>query len=217
MGTFEGYTVYPMTMMGAVGTIGQRLADRGVLSAALGVFERKGYAATSVEDILAAAGIARRTFYKRFKSKEDVLVALYSAAMSEIMAALQTARPESDHPFAAIHHAIDVYLDYHTKNASTLRMLLGEAMRPESRMYAMRRVFRGALVQILSDTARKRHKDFAPLVLVGLVGLLEGMSIEILETGVKPADIEVVRQTCHAMLAKVFDVKGPPLPRARRP
>ena len=205
--------MYPMTM----GTIGARLADGDVLAAALGVFERKGYAASSVEDILEAAGIARRTFYKRFKSKEDVLVALYSAAMSEIMAALQAAPIDSDQPFAAIHHAIDVYLDYHTKNAATLRMLLGEAMRPESRLHGMRRVFRGALVQILTETARKRHKDFAPLVLVGLVGLLEGMSIEILDTGVKPADIAVARQTCHAMLAKTFDVKGPPLPRAAGP
>ncbi len=192
-----------------------RLAQGSVLAAALGVFERKGFDATRVEDILEAAGIARRTFYRYWKSKDDVLVALYGVALGEILAAIRDSHDDAQ-PLVGIHRAIDVYLDYHTKNAATLRVLLGQAMRPDSPLFEMRRSFRAALVQILTDVAHKRKKDFAPLVFVALVSALEGVSLELLETGVKPGDLDVARQTTYALLAKVLDVEGPALPRSTR-
>jgi AcrR family transcriptional regulator len=195
-------------------TIETRLANGGVLAAALGLFERKGVAATRVEDILEAAGIARRTFYRHFKSKEDVLVALYGAAMGEILAAMRDVDEDEARPLAGIHHAIDVYLDYHTKNAGTLRVLLGQAVRSDSPLFAMRRSFRSALVKILTDVARKTNTSFAPLVFIALVSALEGMSLEMLETGIGPGDLDVARQTAHALLAKVFDTDGPSFPHA---
>src|SRR5262249_46292847 len=48
----------------------ERLATAGILRAAIDVFSRHGFAATRVEDILEAANVARRTFYKHFSSKE---------------------------------------------------------------------------------------------------------------------------------------------------
>jgi len=194
-----------------------RLEQAPVLAAALGVFERMGYARARVEDILEAAGIARRTFYKRFKSKEDVLVALYTAATGDILAALGELPTDERDPLASIHQAVDVYLAYHEHNAGTLRVLIGESMRPDSPLYEMRKGFRGALVRILADVARRRNKDFSPFVFVALVSALEGLSLELLEAssvrGARSKDLEAVRQTTHALLAKVFDVKGPAFPR----
>ena len=191
-----------------------RLASGGILAAALEVFERKGYAATRVEDILVAARVARRTFYRQFKSKDDVLVALYGVAMGEILAAMHGVEDDED-PLRGVHRAIDVYLDYHTKNAATLRVLLGQAMRSDSPLAPMRRSFRAALVRLLAEVARARKKDVAPLVFVALISALEGVSFELLDKGVTKADVAVARQTAHALLAKVLDVEGPPLPRAR--
>jgi len=197
--------------------IDSKLAQGTVLAAALGVFERMGYAKARVEDILEAAGIARRTFYKRFKGKEDVLVALYAAATGDILAALGEAEGEGTHPLASLHRAIDVYLAYHEKNAGTLRLLLGEAMRPNSPLHEMRKSFRGALVRILANVAQRTGKSFSPLVFVALVSALEGLSLELLETGVRPKDVAVARQTTHALLAKVFDVEGPAFPAPGQP
>lgn len=47
-----------------------------ILTAATGVFARKGYRHASIADIIEAAGIARGTFYLYFESKEEIFVAL---------------------------------------------------------------------------------------------------------------------------------------------
>ena len=46
-----------------------------ILDAALDVFRAKGYAATRVEDICAAAGLTKGSFFHHFKTKEDLAVA----------------------------------------------------------------------------------------------------------------------------------------------
>ncbi|MEU4209452.1 TetR family transcriptional regulator [Streptomyces sp. NPDC026206] len=52
----------------------QRLTMRRKLAtAAMELFARKGYEATTVDEIAAAAGVARRTFFRHFRSKEEAI------------------------------------------------------------------------------------------------------------------------------------------------
>src|SRR3712207_5341683 len=46
----------------------QRLQD-----AALALFAERGYAAATVDDIAARAGVSQRTFFRHFRDKEEVL------------------------------------------------------------------------------------------------------------------------------------------------
>jgi AcrR family transcriptional regulator len=48
----------------------QRLSD-----AALQLFAEQGYAATTVDDVAAAAGVTQRTFFRHFRDKEEVVFA----------------------------------------------------------------------------------------------------------------------------------------------
>jgi AcrR family transcriptional regulator len=56
-----------------------------LLDVAQGLFGARGYGATSVDEIVRAAGVAKGTFYYYFSSKEDVLAAL-ARRMVEAMA-----------------------------------------------------------------------------------------------------------------------------------
>jgi AcrR family transcriptional regulator len=193
--------------------LSSRLAQHGVLSAAIEVFARKGFAATRVEDILEAAGIARRTFYRHFKGKEEILAALYEVATGELLQAIGSgADPEQ--PLAGILRGIDVYLDYHADNAAALRVMRGEALRPDSQLYPMRRAFRQAVVRMLDDVARRGGKVLSRYVFVALISALEGVSLDLLESGANRADIAVAKRTMHALLASALGVPGPGLPRA---
>ena len=51
----------------------QRLATRArIIDAALLVFEKRGMAGATIEEILGAAGVSRATFYAHFTGKPDV-------------------------------------------------------------------------------------------------------------------------------------------------
>lgn len=68
-----------------------------ILQAAKRLFARKGYAGTSVADIVAEAQIAKGTFYYYFKTKSDVLESLAGQMVDEMVenAALLAQDPES--------------------------------------------------------------------------------------------------------------------------
>ena len=54
----------------------KRLTRRRLIDGALAAFERKGYAATTIDDIVAEANASRATFYLHFKSKSDVVLVM---------------------------------------------------------------------------------------------------------------------------------------------
>ena len=55
---------------------------RAILEAAQTLFERDGYAATSMPSIAAEAGVALKTVYVAFETKANLLTALWNASSS---------------------------------------------------------------------------------------------------------------------------------------
>jgi AcrR family transcriptional regulator len=69
--------------------------------AAFRLFDERGYAATTVADIAAAADIAPRTFFAYFPSKEAVVFAQADQQL-EALAATLGDRPEGETTFEAL-------------------------------------------------------------------------------------------------------------------
>ncbi len=69
-----------------------RASQRGRLICAIAdVVAEQGYAATSVGDVIARAGVSRRTFYEHFADKQDCFLASYDAGAEAIYAAMVAA------------------------------------------------------------------------------------------------------------------------------
>jgi AcrR family transcriptional regulator len=73
--------------------------------AAMALFLERGFAATTLDDIAAAADISRRSFFHYFASKEDVVFAWQEESTAALIAAVAT-RPASESMLAAAENAI---------------------------------------------------------------------------------------------------------------
>lgn len=74
-----------------------------VVDQALRLFAEKGYEATTVDEIAEAAGISRRTFFRQFRSKEDVIFADHESQLAQAAADLAGAQGD---PWDAVCAAV---------------------------------------------------------------------------------------------------------------
>ncbi|AKH85554.1 transcriptional regulator [Streptomyces sp. CNQ-509] len=66
---------------------------RDIAAAAMELFATKGYEATTVDEIAAAAGVARRTFFRHFRSKEEAIFPDHDDTLERVKAVLDAAPP----------------------------------------------------------------------------------------------------------------------------
>ncbi|MDT8757241.1 TetR/AcrR family transcriptional regulator [Sphingomonas psychrotolerans] len=77
----------------------RRITDAGVC-----LFIEKGFEGATVEEIAAAAGISRRSFFHYFESKDDILLSLQSD-VGELFAAEVRRAPPGGSPFELVRDA----------------------------------------------------------------------------------------------------------------
>lgn len=90
---------------GAAGDYRRRLME-GMAAAVA----EKGYAETTIADIVRHARVSRRTFYEQFASKEACLLALYVAASERVIRAIGEAVDAPGDRDAQIARATEAYL-----------------------------------------------------------------------------------------------------------
>lgn len=84
----------------------QRLKMRRELAAAaMELFATKGYEATTVDEIAGAAGVARRTFFRHFRSKEEAIFPDHDDTLVRAEAVLNAA-PAHEHPLDTVCRGI---------------------------------------------------------------------------------------------------------------
>ncbi|GIG68973.1 TetR family transcriptional regulator [Phytomonospora endophytica] len=87
----------------------RRLVSAELTEAALRLMAADGFDAVTIDQIAAAAGVSRRTFFRHYASKEDVVVRFLTDMGADITATL-SARPAGEPPSVALRHALGVPL-----------------------------------------------------------------------------------------------------------
>jgi AcrR family transcriptional regulator len=72
------------------------LRRRKIIDALATISAEKGYAATTVGDVLATAGVSRPTLYAQFSDKDDIAVALVERGSAELFDAVEEACRDHD-------------------------------------------------------------------------------------------------------------------------
>ena len=91
-------------------------ARETVLESAIAAFARKGYAGTSVQDILRATGLSKPTLYYYFESKAGLFHAILDFAYDECLRLMQesvAAVSPSDQRLVAVATAIFQFAERH--------------------------------------------------------------------------------------------------------
>ena len=87
----------------------QQQTRRDLISAAMRLFERKGYEQTTVAEIAAAAGVSTKTFFNYFASKDEVLFPHLSRRIDAAVALIDQRGPDdqmADVLVAAMQHML---------------------------------------------------------------------------------------------------------------
>lgn len=88
----------------------RQLVSDELTGAALELLALKGFDGVTVDEIVAAAGVSKRTFFRYFASKEDVVIQ-FLADMGTDMRAELAGRPAEEPPSVALRHAVSVSVD----------------------------------------------------------------------------------------------------------
>ncbi|MBX9708366.1 MAG: TetR/AcrR family transcriptional regulator [Caulobacteraceae bacterium] len=92
--------------------------------AALALFARQGFEATTLDDIARGAGVSRRTLFHYFGSKEDIVLST-KAGLAELIEAAILRRPADEPLLAMAEHALtDMAQDFQGPEARALARLI---------------------------------------------------------------------------------------------
>ena len=185
---------------GADGPLLGQLQRTNIQLAAIPVFAIKGLADTTVNDLLAAANVSRRTFYKYFSNKMDVFESIYQMAVSLLMARFAAMQPQADSQQQWLRAMTTLFFDYHLAVGPIIRLMQEEAMRSGSplavhRQHAHLQMQRLLVAQVDGDGAQRD-----PLTYRALIWALEATSLELLGRQATRGEIEQAKAVLGDLL-----------------
>jgi AcrR family transcriptional regulator len=123
--------VGPARPRGAGRWCGRESAER-LLAAGLDVFATAGYAGSNVDQILVAAGLSRRTFYKYFENRLELLVELSARCKTAVVELAESFGrvPDSPEPATALRAWMTEFVAFHHAQGAVLRIWIEEPVDP---------------------------------------------------------------------------------------
>lgn len=142
---------------------------------------RKGYAETTIGDIVREASVSRRTFYEHFASKAECLVALYEAASHNALKVLRDAIDPRQDWERQVERALNAYLECMASNPVLMRTLFVEILLlgPEG-LAARRRVNQEIADYMLQVIGRDK---VSPELAMAVVGGIHELVLQAIEDG----------------------------------
>lgn len=108
----------------------RRNTRRLILDNSLKLFANKGFHGTSISDIAKAAGISKGLAYNYFKSKENILEAIFEEALNTGNV-LQDKLNELDDPYKKIEMIITSMFDFIRYDGEYWRLYFAMSLQPE--------------------------------------------------------------------------------------
>jgi AcrR family transcriptional regulator len=180
------------------------------------VFNERGYDATSMEDLSAAAGITKSSFYHHVRGKEALLRAALERALDGLFGILDEPAASTGSPLTRLRHIVRRQVEVLVAELPHVTLLLRLRGNTETERWALarRREFDAAIARLVRDAsaAGELRDGLDPAVDARLLSGLVNSLVEWYRPGRVPVDAlvaEVDRMAFEGLLAP------PPAPKRR--
>ncbi len=153
-------------------------SKKKIAEAMLKVMNTYDYKEMTVTQITQEARISRKTFYRHFRDKDEVLKHLFDSIYQECLSAITESR---------IHHYWDVvqcFFDFWEKHAETLKLMKRSNLLPQLFEESYDRSFE-VFRSVRSADIAEHNKDQLPYVLAYSIGGMNSMLIKWIEGGMR--------------------------------
>lgn len=166
-----------------------------ILRAATEIFSRRGYRATSMNEVAAEVGLRKPTLYHYFHSKEELLVRLYEDVLAESLALAREIVATSGTPIGALRELLVSRVVYTCEHKDLLKVFFEEE---------------GELPADLLETLIVRRREFEDLFLDVVRKSLRTRSVAL------PGTPRIYVNTCLGAVNWIYKWYDPAGPRNSR-
>jgi TetR/AcrR family transcriptional regulator len=164
----------------------------------------RGYAATTVADVLRCARVSRETFYEQFSGKEDCFLATLDRSAESLLTALRTfLAPDAGPPLERFGRGLRTYLDALAAESTVAAVVLLESLaaggQARVRRFAVQERFVDIVAANFADDLTWRRLPDPVFAARTLVGGISALVTSALAAG-RPEDLPALHGPIMALL-----------------
>jgi AcrR family transcriptional regulator len=119
----------------------------------------KGYAATTVGDVVSGAGVSRKTFYEHFADKEECFLAAWDTGVELLLDAIVASRDVGADPIARMRAGLRAYLGTLAAEPAFARSFLIEVVAAGPRAESRRAEVHARFAELLATLHEQSRRD----------------------------------------------------------
>lgn len=186
---------------------GRSFAKTEILLHSMSVFSQQSLDQITVQHLLDAAKVSRRTFYKYFENKIDVLENIFQLSLDVLIARFETELPETSTVPEMVDRMLGISFAYHVSVGKIIGLMQQQSLQADSPLAPHRRAANQRVVALL-----QRHfhqltgKHLEKLLGLSLLWAMESASLYLMtETGHSRDDIEQCETNLRYSMRTILD------------
>ncbi len=176
-----------------------------LVAIALELFARRGYRATTMDDIAEAAGVTKPLVYQHFSSKRALYLELVNSIAQELLIAVRTGVMQAKGPRQQVEMGFAAYFNLVISREDEFRLLYGRDHADDEELGRALRTVEDAIAEAIDPLIDAGlDDDHRRLLAYAVVGMAEGASRRFMEQ--RPSDDRAVEEEAQRLAQRIADL-----------
>jgi AcrR family transcriptional regulator len=176
-----------------------------LVAIALELFARRGYRATTMDDIAEAAGVTKPLVYQHFSSKRALYLELVNSIAQELLIAVRAGVMQARGPRQQVEMGFAAYFSLVISREDEFRLLYGRDHADDEELGRALRTVEDAIAEAIDPLIDAGlDDDHRRLLAYAVVGMAEGASRRFMEQ--RPSDDRAVEEEAQRLAQRIADL-----------